>query len=166
MLKISYKLKVNEFDDSTNTKRGITKGLSSLRSNDDANVIVRGVRMFNSTTPQFYHQQPCPRAQSYTPAPTTHTRAGALTFPLSCLDGGVPRVGPGQYPQYTRAPFGEEPVGSSQNRHHRAPQMSPRQHPTRGESLAQFRNISRDCDIRGSCQTFLFLEVSMLTTRT
>ena len=31
-------------------------------------------------------------------------------------------MGPGQYPQYTRAPFGEEAVGSSQYDHHRAPQ--------------------------------------------
>ena len=42
---------------------------------------------------------------------SVHTRAGALTFPSSCLDGGVTRVGPGQNPQYTRAPLGEEAVG-------------------------------------------------------
>ena len=92
------------------------------------------VRMSDSTTPQSNHQQLCPRAQSHTQAPTTHTRAGALTFPSSCLDGSVTRVGSGQYPHYTRAPFAEEAVGSSQYKHHRAPQaqpMSPRQHPTR-----------------------------------
>ena len=97
--------------------------------------------MFNSTAPQSYHLQPRPRAQSYTQAPTTHTRAGPLTFPSSCLEGCVTRVGPGQYPQYTRAPFGEEAVGSSQSKHFRAPQvqpMSPRQHPTRDESIARF----------------------------
>ena len=49
-------------------------------------------------------------------------------------------MGPGQYPRYTRAPFGEEAVGSPQSTHHRAPQaqpMSQRQHPTRDESLAK-----------------------------
>ena len=61
------------------------------------------VRMSDSTTPQSLLQQTCPRAQSYTQATGTHTRAGALTFPSSCLDGGVTRVGPGQNPQYTRA---------------------------------------------------------------
>ena len=34
-------------------------------------------------------------------------------------------MGPGQYPQYTRAPFGEEAVGSSQTKHHSTP---PAQH--------------------------------------
>ena len=65
MVKIPYKLKKNEFGDSANTKSLITKVLSSLRSNDDANGIVRGVggvRMFNSTTPQSNQQQLCPRA--------------------------------------------------------------------------------------------------------
>ena len=53
MLKTSHKPKAKEFDDSTNTMRRITKVLSSLGSNDDANGIVRGgARMFNSTTPQ------------------------------------------------------------------------------------------------------------------
>ena len=41
---LSYKLKVNEFNDSTNTKRWITKVLSSLRSNEDANSIAREER--------------------------------------------------------------------------------------------------------------------------
>ena len=41
-----------------------------------------------------------------------HKRAGALTFPPSCLDGGVTRVGPGQNPQYTLAPFGKEALRS------------------------------------------------------
>ena len=117
---LSYKLKVNGIDDSTNTTRWITKVLSSLRSNDDPNGVVRGgVRMFNSTTPQSFHLQPCPRAQSCTQAPTTHTRVGAPTFPSSCLDGSVTLVGLGQYPQYTRAPFGEVAVGSSQSKRRR-----------------------------------------------
>ena len=35
-------------------------------------------------------------------------------LPSSCLDGSVTRVGPGQYPQYTRPWFAREAVGSSQ----------------------------------------------------
>ena len=77
--------------------------------------------MFDSTTPQSNHQQLNPRAQPNTQATSTHTRAGALTFPSSCLDGSVTRVGPGQNPQYTRAPFGEEAVGCSQTTHHSTP---------------------------------------------
>ena len=89
------------------------------RSNDDANSIVRGrVRMFDSTTPLNHHLQPCPRAQSYTQATSTHTRAGALTFPSSCLDGSVSRVGPGQYPQHTRAWSAREALGRSLTTHH------------------------------------------------
>ena len=44
---------------------------------------------------------------------STHARAGALMSPPPCLGGGISRVG--QYTRYTRAPFGEEAVGSSQN---------------------------------------------------
>ena len=100
-------------------------------------------RMYDSTTTQYHDQQTCPRAQSYTQSTTTHARAGALVLLPSCLDESISRVGPGQYPQYTRAPFGEEAVGSSQHMHHRAPQaqpMSPQQHPTRDESLAWERS--------------------------
>ena len=104
---LSYKLKLNGFDDTANTKSWITKVLSSLRSNDDANSIVQGgVRMFNSTTPQYYHQQTCPGAQSYTRIASTHAKAGALVFSSSCLDERITLVGPGQYPQYTRAGLG------------------------------------------------------------
>ena len=42
-----------------------------------------------------------------------HARAGALMFPSSCLDGGITRVGPGRYQQYTRALYGGEAVDSS-----------------------------------------------------
>ena len=81
---LSYKLKVNEFDDLTNTC------CPEVDRDRDANGIVRGgVRMCNFTTPRNHHQPTCPRAQSYTQAPTTRIRAGALTFPSSCLDGGV-----------------------------------------------------------------------------
>ena len=52
-------------------------------------------------------------------------RAGALTSPSSCLDGGVTRVGPGQYPQYTRADFGPEAVGSSIRIRHTSPNVKP-----------------------------------------
>ena len=126
MLKISYKLTVNDFDDSANTKSWTTKVLSSLRSNDDANSIVRGgVRMSDSTTPQYHGQQTCPRAQRHTQTKSTHARAGALVFSSSCLDESTSRVGLGQYPQYTRALFGEQAVGGSQTKHHSTP---PAQH--------------------------------------
>ena len=42
---------------------------------------------------------------STTPANAlTYVRAGALVPVSSCLDGGATRVGPSQYPQYTREP--------------------------------------------------------------
>ena len=44
--------------------------------------------------------------------------------PIILPGWGATRVGPGQYPQYTRAPFGEEAVGSSPHRDHRTPQES------------------------------------------
>ena len=84
MFKISCKLKVNEFDDSANTKSWTTEVLSSLRSDDDANSIVRGgVRMSDSTTPQYHDQQKCPRSQRHTQTASTHARAGALVFSSS-----------------------------------------------------------------------------------
>ena len=52
-----------------------------------------------------------------TPQATTQARAGALMFPSSCLDGGITRVGPSQYPLYTRAIYGGEAVGSSSQQH-------------------------------------------------
>ena len=58
----------------------------------------------------YHRQQPLhkqPRKQ----------RAGALMFPTSCLDGGITRVCPSQYPQYTRALYGGEAVGSSSQQH-------------------------------------------------
>ena len=116
---------------------------SRPRSNDDANSTVRGgARTSGSTTPQSNHQTTCPRAQSHTRATSTHTRAGAPTFPSSCLDGGVTRVRPGQNPQYTPAPFGEDGVGCSQTKHHSTPPRRPMNEPTtlymRRESLAIF----------------------------
>ena len=68
------------------------------------------MRMFNSTTPQSNHQQLCPRAQYDTQSTTTHARAGALVFSSSCLDESIIRVGPGQYPQCTRAWSAREAV--------------------------------------------------------
>ena len=53
---------------------------------DRTTVVRGGVRKSDSTTPQLHDQQTCPHAQSYTQAPTTRTRGGALTFPSSCLD--------------------------------------------------------------------------------
>ena len=89
--------------------------------------------MYDSTTPQCHDQQTCPSAQSYCKALTTHARIGALVFSSFCQDESITWVGPGQYPQYTRAWSAREAVGSLQSKHHRAPQtqpMSPRQHPT------------------------------------
>ena len=54
-----------------------------------------------------------PTATTCTTTQTARERAGALTFSSSCLDGSVTRVGPGRYPQCTRADFGPEAVGSS-----------------------------------------------------
>ena len=87
------------------------------------------------------------RSPTRTAPPRTH-EAGALTFPSSLPGwerhtGGV-LGGPSQHPLYTRAPFREEAVGSSESKHHRAPQaqpMIPQQHPTRDESLACSSNM-------------------------
>ena len=137
MLKISYMLKVNEFEDSTNTKSWITKMLSSLKPNDDANSVVRvGVRMTDSTTSRYQDQETSPRAHRHTQTASTHARADALVFSSSCLDESLSRVGPRQYPEHTRTPFGEEAVGSLQTKHRSAPPaqyMSPQRHPTRDE---------------------------------
>ena len=62
-----------------------------------------------------------PTATTCTTTQTARERAGALTFPSSCLNGGVTRVGPGRYPQYTRADFGPEAVGSSNHKHITSP---------------------------------------------
>ena len=66
-----------------------------------------------------------PRAQRHTQTTSMHTRAGTLTFPSSCLDGCVTRVGPGQNPQFTRASLAREAVGCSQNNHHNTPPRRP-----------------------------------------
>ena len=104
-------------------------------------VVFHFLRMFSSTTPQSDHQQSCPRAQSHTQSTTTHERTGALVFSSSCLNETITRVGPGQNPQCTRTWSAREAVGTSQSKSHRAPQAqptSPRQRPTRDESLAFF----------------------------
>ena len=84
-----------------------------------------GVR---ADTPKLTVKRPPSYASDSNHLATTQTardRAGALTFPSSCLDGGVTRVGPGQYPQYTRADFGLEAVGSSVHKHHTSPNVKP-----------------------------------------
>ena len=74
------------------------------RSNENASDIVRGrVRKPDSTSPQNHHGILCPRTRQHAQTASVHTRAGALTFPSSCLEGSVTRVGPGRNPQYTRA---------------------------------------------------------------
>ena len=65
------------------------------------------------------------RTRQHTQTASVHTRAGALTFPSSCLDGGVTRVGPGRNPQNTRAWLAREAVGCSQKNHHRAQPRQP-----------------------------------------
>ena len=50
------------------------------------------------------------------------SRLSARNLPL---DAGVARVGPGQYPQYTRADFGLEALGSSAHKHHTSPNDKP-----------------------------------------
>ena len=69
-----------------------------------------------TTTTVHVRQQPLAQ-----PRKLRRDRAGALTSPSSCLDGGVTRVGPGRYPQYTRADFGPEAVGSSNHRRYTSP---------------------------------------------
>ena len=94
----------------------------------------------------FEEECGCMTANTTTPRPTdvsTHA-SWPLVFSTSCLDESTSRLGPGQHPRCTRAPFGEEAVGSPQSTHHRAPQaqpMSQRQHPTRDESLAKILGI-------------------------
>ena len=59
------------------------------------------------------HARVCTIHENTTPPNDTPTRVGALMLPSSCLDGSTTRVCPGQYPQYTRAWFAREAVGSS-----------------------------------------------------
>ena len=56
--------------------------------------------------------------------------AGALVPPPPCLGGGITQVGPGQYPQYTRAWLAREEVGSSLHRDHRTTATRPTTSPT------------------------------------
>ena len=83
--------------------------------------------MSDSTTPQYHGQQTCPRAQRHTQTASTHARAGAFVFSSSCLDESTSRVGPGQRPQYTRAPFREQAVGSTPPAQHMSPTYIPRE---------------------------------------
>ena len=62
------------------------------------------VRMSDSSAPQLHDRLTCPRAQRHAQTASTHARASALVFSSSCLNESTSRVGPGQYPQYTRAP--------------------------------------------------------------
>ena len=102
--------------------------------------------MSNLTTPRNYNQPTCPHAQSYTEAPSTHARAGALVFSSSCLDESITRVAPGQYPLYTRAWSARKAVGCSQTTHHSTPPpqtMSPTTFCMRRRSLAWQRSHGR-----------------------
>ena len=74
---------------------------------------------------QTSDQQPRSPKATTNPQATTQTRAGALMFPSSCLDGGITRVGPGQYPQCARALYGGEAVSCSSQQHSTAQKMSP-----------------------------------------
>ena len=122
MLKISYKLKVNEFDDSANTKSWITKVLSSLRSNDDANSIVRGgVRMSDSTTTnRRVHVRNAAR----------YPQARTQELALWCSHDRAWMRAPHQWvPVNTHStpllPSGRRAMGVSQTKHHSTP---PAQH--------------------------------------
>ena len=85
-------------------------------------VILRVNRQFYS---QSCRHRTLPWSAIDTSTETMHARAGALMFPSSCLDGGITRVGPGQYPQYTRADFGPEAVGSSNHKQDTSPNVKP-----------------------------------------
>ena len=71
------------------------------------------------------HHRTRPTATTCTTTQTALERAGALTFPTSCLDGSVTRLGPGRYSHYTRADFGPEAVGSSNHKHIKSPNVKP-----------------------------------------
>ena len=45
-------------------------------------------------TPQTHHHQARPRVKQHQLTQPVQARAGALTSPSSCLDGGITRVGP------------------------------------------------------------------------
>ena len=53
-------------------------------------------------------------------------------------------MGPGQYPQYTRADFGQEAAGSSSHRDHRAPQVSQAVSPTHSTRLTSRAERERE----------------------
>ena len=78
-----------------------------------------------------------------------YVRAGALVPPPPCLGGGITRVGPSQYPQYTRAWHAREAVGSSLHRDHRTTATrlttSPT-HSTRLASRAWWRSACRSTE--------------------
>ena len=74
-----------------------------------------------------------------------YVRAGALLPPPPCLGGGITQVGPRQYPQYTRAWFAREAVGSSLHRDHKTTATPPTTSPT----------VSRDAEVP-HCYFFLF----------
>ena len=84
-----------------------------------------GVRADKPNGGKNNHRRTQARATTYTATQTTHARAGGLMFPSSCLGGGITRVGPCQYPQYNRADFGPEAVGSSYTKHHKSPNVKP-----------------------------------------
>ena len=88
---------------------------------------------------QFYTAKP-PRSGKNTCTKTpanalTFVRAGALVPSPPCLGEGATRVGPGQYPQCTRADFGQEAVACSLHKDHREPQMSQEVSPTHSTRL-------------------------------
>ena len=91
-----------------------------------SNIFFEKLRTSGSTTPQ--NQPPYPflhvRDNKRRPQACIHELA-LLTFPSSCLDGGVTRVGPGRNPQYNRAWLAREVVGCSQNNHHKAQPQQP-----------------------------------------
>ena len=84
----------------------------ALRSPDTASKRTRSRRCAGGQT-VVHNKLPQPDTTTTIPRATTQARAGALMFPLSCLDGSTTRVDPGPNPQYTRPWYGREAVGCS-----------------------------------------------------
>ena len=110
-----------------------------VRSLSVKNISLTDIFRINADDRQFCTvKKPRPGTTTYTttrPPALTYERAGALAPSPPCLGGGATRVGPGQYPQYTRADFGQEAVDSSLHRDHRRPPESQAVSPTHSTRL-------------------------------
>ena len=105
---LSYRLKMNEFDDLTNT---CCPEVDRDRTTTQATSFEEEC----GSQTELHHKPPATQATTYAvqhATASTHARAGAPLY------GGTTRVGLHRYPQYTRAWFAREALGCSQTTHH------------------------------------------------